>query len=157
MASQKSPGQVSKPHISSIYDRDYYLWIETTAKQLQERKFLEIDIDNLAEEIESIGRSEKCALKSNLVVVLMHLLKWQYQPSVRSNSWKSSIREHRRRLRDALQDSPSLKPYLIEVFGECYQDSREQAADETDLPLAIFPVISPFSPDQTLSPEYLPE
>jgi Domain of unknown function DUF29 len=157
MASQKSPGQISKPHISTIYDRDYYLWIETTAKQLQERKFLEIDIDNLVEEIESMGRSEKSALRSNLVVVLMHLLKWQYQPSMRSNSWKGSIREHRRRLRDSLQDSPSLKPYLIEVFGECYQDAREQAADETGLPLASFPVIPVLSSNETLNPDFLPE
>ena len=157
MASQKSPGQISKPHISTIYDEDYYLWIETTAKQLQERKFLEIDIDNLVEEIESMGRSEKSALKSNLVVVLMHLLKWKYQSSMRSNSWKSSIREHRRRLRDALQDSPSLKPYLIEIFGECYQDAREQAADETGLPLESFPVIPLLSSNEALNPDFLPE
>jgi Domain of unknown function DUF29 len=157
MASQKSTGQISKPNISTIYDKDYYLWIETTAKQLQERKFLEIDIDNLVEEIESMGRSEKSALKSNLVVVLIHLLKWQYQSSLRSNSWKSSIREHRRRLRDALQDSPSLKPYLIEVFGECYQDAREQAADETGLPLESFPVIPLLSSNETLNSDFLPE
>jgi Domain of unknown function DUF29 len=157
MASQISTGQISQPQISTIYDEDYYLWIETTAKQLHERKFLEIDIDNLVEEIESMGRSEKSALKSNLVVVLMHLLKWQYQSSMRSNSWKSSIREHRRRLRDALQDSPSLKPYLIEVFGECYQDAREQAADETGLPLESFPAIPSLSSNETLNPDFLPE
>mgnify|MGYP003445974376 CR=1 FL=1 len=157
MASQKPPGQISKPNISTIYDEDYYLWIETTAKQLQERKFLEIDIDNLVEEIESMGRSEKSALKSNLVVVLIHLLKWQYQSSMRSNSWKSSIREHRRRLREALQDSPSLNPYLLEVFGECYQDAREQASDETGLPLESFPVIPLLSSNEALNPDFLPE
>jgi Domain of unknown function DUF29 len=157
MAGQISTGQISKPNISTVYAQDYMLWIETTAKQLQERKFLEIDIDNLVEEIESMGKSEKSALKSNLVVVLMHLLKWQYQSSMRSNSWKGSIREHRRRLRAALQDSPSLKPYLIEFFDECYQDAREQAADETGLLLEIFPVIPLWSPEETLNPEFLPE
>ena len=71
------------------------------------------------------------------------------------NSWKSSIREHRRRLRDDFKVSPSLKRYFEEVFDECYQDGREQAADETGLPLNI-PTKSPFTPDETLDPEYLP-
>ena len=87
---------------------------------LREHQLSELDIPHLIEEIEDMERSEKRAVESNLVVILMHLLKYQYQPQKRSNSWKGSIREHRRRLRKLLEDSPSLKPYFQAVFHECY-------------------------------------
>ena len=141
---------------NNLYERDYYLWLSQTAQLISEGKFDEIDTVNLIEEIEDMGRSEKKAVKSNLIVVLLHLLKYKYQPSKRTNSWKSSIREHRRRLRDDFCVSPSLKRYFEEVFAECYQDGREQAADETGLPLDTFPPLSPFTPDQVLDPNYLP-
>jgi len=140
----------------SLYDRDFMLWVETTAQLLKEQKFTELDLENLIEEIESMGKSEKSAVRSNLTVVLMHLLKWKFQPDKRTNSWKASIREHRRRLRDDFQTSPSLKPYFIEVFTKCYEDSREQAADETGLDLSTFPVESAFTPEQALDPDFLP-
>lgn len=135
----------STTNTDNLYDRDYYLWLQHTAKLISEGKFHELDTANLIEEIEDMGRSEKKAVKSNLIVVLLHLLKYKYQPEKRSNSWKASIREHRRRLRDDFCLSPSLKPYFEEVFDECYQDAREQAADETGLPLATFPPLSPFT------------
>ena len=84
---------------SNLYHEDFYLWIKTTAKQLKDGNCAEIDLDNLIEEIESMGRSEKRALKSNLLVVLMHLLKYKYQPEKRTNSWLSTIFEHIRRLK----------------------------------------------------------
>lgn len=141
----------------NLYERDYYLWLLHTAKLIREEKFSEVDAANLIEEIEDMGRSEKRALKSNLIVLLLHLLKYKYQPQKITNSWKSSIREHRRRLRDDFQTSPSLKQYMTEVFDQCYQDSREQAADETGLPLDNFPPSSPFTPSEVLNPDYLPE
>ncbi len=142
---------------SNLYEKDFYLWIKTTAKQLKDGNFAEIDLDNLIEEIESMGRSEKRALKSNLLVVLMHLLKYKYQPEKRTNSWLSTIFEHRRRLKEDLTESPSLKKYLSEVFNECYQDARKQAALETGLSLDTFPVNSPITTDQSLNQDYLPE
>jgi hypothetical protein len=141
---------------ANLYDRDYYLWLSHTARLISEGKLAEVDTVNLIEEIEDMGRSEKRAVESNLVVVLLHLLKYKYQPEKRTNSWKSSIREHRRRLRKAFSASPSLKSYCEVVFDECYQDAREQAADETELPLNTFPLESPFSLDETLNPNYLP-
>lgn len=141
---------------ANLYERDYYLWLSHTAQLIKEGRFLELDAANLTEEIEDMGRSEKRAIKSNLVVVLLHLLKYKYQPEKRSNSWKSSIREHRRRLRNDFKISPSLKRYFEEVFGECYQDGREQAADETGLPLDTFPEKSPFTPTEVLNSDYLP-
>ncbi|MDF5716065.1 MAG: DUF29 domain-containing protein [Rhizonema sp. NSF051] len=141
---------------SPLYDQDFYLWIETTAKQLKEGRFSEVDLENLIEEIECMGRSEKQALESNLVVLLMHLLKYKYQQEKCSNSWKCSIREHRRRLTRAFKDSPSLKPYFQEVLPQCYQDAIKQASDETGLSLDTFPVDSPFNADECLNEDFLP-
>ena len=142
---------------SYLYDQDFYLWIETTAKQLKEARFSEVDLENLIEEIECMGRSEKKAIKSNLIVVLIHLLKYKYQPEKRSPSWKGLIREHRRRLREAFVDSPSLKPYFQEVLLQCYQDARKQASDETGLSLDTFPLDSLFSVDECLNEDFLPD
>ncbi|MFM2063375.1 MAG: hypothetical protein RLZZ507_3045 [Cyanobacteriota bacterium] len=141
---------------SNLYEQDFYLWIETTAKQLKAGKFAEIDLENLIEEIESMGRNEKHALESNLVILLMHLLKYKYQPEKRTNSWKATIREHRRRLTRSFKESPSLKTYFQEVFMECYQDARQQASDETGLLLDMFPVESPFNTDECLNQDFLP-
>jgi Domain of unknown function DUF29 len=141
----------------NLYEQDFYLWIETTAKQLKAGKFAEIDLENLIEEIESMGRSEKHALESHLVILLMHLLKYKYQPEKITNSWKSTIREHRWRLTRSFKDSPSLKTYFQEVFIECYQDARKLASDETGLELDIFPVESPFNTDECLNSDFLPE
>lgn len=142
---------------SILYEQDYYLWLEKTATLLRDGKLSELDIPNLIEEIEDMGRSQKDALESNLRVIFMHLLKYKYQPSMRSNSWLGSIREHRIRLNKAFKNSPSLKRYFAEVFGECYQDARGIAADETGLPIDIFPASSPFTPEETLNVDYLPE
>ena len=141
----------------NLYERDYYLWLSHTAQLISEGKFSEVDTANLIEEIADMGRSEQRAIESNLVVVLLHLLKYKYQPQKRSNSWKASIREHRRRLRKAFRVSPSLKRYFEEVFDECYQDGRELAADETGLPLDAFPPKSPFTPSEVLNSDYLPQ
>jgi len=142
--------------LAHIYDRDFNLWIATTAELLREGRLAELDVANLLEEIETMGRSEKSTLKSNLVVVLWHLLKWKYQPEKRSTSWELSIAEHRRRLRDAFQDSPSLKRYFNECFDQCYQDARSQAKIETKLAIATFPETSPFTTEQCLDQDFLP-
>lgn len=147
----------SETSILNLYDRDYYVWTKETAKLLQQRRFAELDGKNLLLEIEEIGKREKKAVESNLVVVLLHLLKYKYQPEKRSGSWEGSIREHRRRLNRELEDSPSLKPYLESVFDKCYQSAREQAQAETKLPLEIFPISSPFTPEESLDAEFLPE
>ncbi|CAC5344886.1 MULTISPECIES: DUF29 domain-containing protein [Planktothrix] len=155
MVSSKHP-QLKSTENLSLYEQDFYLWIENTVNQLKTGQLLEVDLGNLIEEIESMGRSEKQALESNLIIVLLHLLKYKYQPDKRSNSWLSSIYEHRRRLRKALKSSPSLKPYYTEVFEECYQDARQEAALETGLTLEVFPVVCPFTPEATLDSEFLP-
>jgi hypothetical protein len=132
-------------------------WAETTAEHLRQQHYDQVDWANLIEEIEDMSRRERKSLKANLIVVLLHLLKWQYQPDYRSGSWRGSIREHRRRINDDLQDSPSLVPYLQTIFAECYASARNQAADETGLPLETFPILCPYTAEQTLNAEYLPD
>lgn len=142
--------------LKNLYDVDFYMWILATADLLKNSNFSEVDLEHLIEEIESMGRSERQALKSNLRVLLMHLLKWKYQPAKRSTSWLSTINEHRDRLEDTIKDSPSLKPYLAEIFVECYAKARKSASIETELPLITFPTESPFNVEETLNPDYLP-
>jgi hypothetical protein len=89
-------------------------------------------------------------------LVLMHLLKYKYQPEKRSNSWRYTILKHRDRLETSLEDSPSLKAYFLEVFDKWYQKARKKAATETGLPINRFPSQSPFTPKETLDPDYLP-
>lgn len=141
----------------NLYDADFVRWIETTVDHLRNQNYTSVDWANLIEEIEDMSRRERKSLKSNLIVTLLHLLKWQYQPKNRSGRWKGSIREHRRRIADDLKDSPSLSPYLQEIFTECYANAREQAADETGLPLEQFPLTSPYTLGQVLNSDYLPD
>jgi Domain of unknown function DUF29 len=140
-----------------LYEQDYCLWLENTAQLLKERLLEQVDFDNLIEEIEAMGRSQKSAFKSNLKILLMHLLKWKYQQNKRSNSWRSTIREHRQRIRDDFADSPSLKRYFAEIFAETYKDSRELTSDETGLKLEIFPMNCPLTDEQILDTNYLPD
>ncbi|WP_373693731.1 DUF29 domain-containing protein, partial [Limnofasciculus baicalensis] len=141
----------------SLYETDFICWVETTLAQLRAQDYGNVDWQNLFEEIEDMSKRERKSLKSNLVVLLLYLLKWQYQPESRSGSWRGAIREHRRRINDDLKDSPSLKPYLKEIFYECYQNARQQAADETGLLLKTFPIDSLYTEEQVLDTSFLPE
>jgi Domain of unknown function DUF29 len=142
---------------TALYETDFVCWSETTAQHLRNKNYNQVDWENLIEEIEDMSRRARKALKSNLIVVLLHLLKWQYQSEMQSGSWRGSIREHRRRLNDDLQDSPSLVSYLQEVLTVCYDNARAQAADETGLAIDAFPVDFPYTIEQILSPEFLPD
>jgi hypothetical protein len=143
--------------LSALYEQDYYLWLEATAQLLRTGQLAALDAVNLLEEIEDMGRSEKRAVYSNLKILLMHLLKYRYQPENRSNSWLATIVEHRQRLKKAFNESPSLQLYYVEMLHECYQDARELAAAETGLAMAEFPSEPPFTSEQILNPEFLPD
>jgi hypothetical protein len=147
--------QLPQNGTKTLYEQDFYLWIKTTAKLLCERKLDQIDYENLIEEIESMGRSEKRELKNRLIVLLTHLLKWKYQVDKRSESWTNTIKEQRRQINFLLEDSPSLKPYYLEIFDKCYSFARSDAAEETKLSINTFPQNSPFTPEKTLDPDYL--
>jgi len=142
---------------ADIYNRDYCLWIDSMMQLLREGKFSEIDIPNLLEELDDMSGSQKDALESNLEVILMHLLKYCFQPQLRSRSWLLTIFEHRNRLKKAFKRSPSLQRYYQEIFLECYQTARKMASIETGLPISDFPETIPFTPEQALDIDYLPD
>ncbi|WP_107670378.1 DUF29 domain-containing protein [Cyanothece sp. BG0011] len=148
---------VTQINSSTLYDTDFNLWIEATVKQLKSGDFNEIDLDNLIEEIEAMGRSEKRELKSRLAILIMHLLKWKYQGIKRSNSWLNTIREQRLQLSLLLQDSPSLKPLLEQEFEQWYNYAKKEAAKETKLSLNTFPESCPFTIEMVLDSDFLPE
>ncbi|NEO70235.1 DUF29 domain-containing protein [Moorena sp. SIO3H5] len=156
----------------NLYERDFYLWTEATAQQLREGEFTQVDVANLIEEVESIGQGEKRELKSRLIVLLMHLLKWMYQPGKRSDSWINTISEQRIALEELLEDSPSLRcdpraiyspigkrtvAFLPEVFEQCYQKARIKAAQETGIKLSIFPSQCSFAQEEVLEAGFFPE
>ncbi|MBF2049271.1 DUF29 domain-containing protein [Leptolyngbya sp. NK1-12] len=139
-----------------LYEQDYYRWLTETAAALADGRFSELDVLNLVDELESMGKSQKRAIESYLNVLLLHLLKWKYQSNHRSGSWKSSIRNSRRAIQKRIAESPSLRTYPKTVFLECYAVARENAADETELPLEVFPELPPFTFEQVLDETFLP-
>ncbi|HEY9703654.1 MAG TPA: DUF29 domain-containing protein [Allocoleopsis sp.] len=149
--------QLQSHSLKTLYDTDFHLWLESHINLLKNGKLHQLDLENLIEELESMGKNNKNSLKSNLVILLMHLLKYKYQKDKRSNSWKFTIREHRHRLQDSFTDSPSLRRYFNEVFNQSYQRSRQYASDETELPLITFPLECPFTQSQVLDEDFLPE
>jgi hypothetical protein len=153
MLANQTPTSISH---RELYEQDFCLWVEQAVKLLSENRLSELDRENLIEEIGDMGRSEKLSLESNLEVVLMHLLKYQYQPEKRTNSWRYTIIEHRQRIHKAFRNSPSLKRHFVEEFDNCYIAARELAATETGLDIQLFPPESPFTPDQVLDKTYLP-
>jgi hypothetical protein len=134
----------TQPTNQTLYDQDYYLWLKTTINQLRTGQFSAVDLENLLEELEAMGRSEKRAIKSLLLKLLVHLLKLKYWDNERERNqghWKGEIRTFRIQIKDELKDSPSLKAYILEIFDECYQDARKEASDRSQLPLETFPII----------------
>src|SRR4029077_12450499 len=106
---------------NSLYDRDFYAWANEQAALLRAGRLAEADLENIAEEIESMGRSERRELINRLTVLLLHLLKWQFQPGLRGNSWRLSIEEQRYRLEDHLNDNPSLKAQITLAIRDAYR------------------------------------
>jgi hypothetical protein len=143
--------------LTVLYESDFNLWIEATAQLLREGRLTELDVANLIAEVESMSNSDKRALSSDLVVVLLHLLKWQYQPNKRTRSWEKTIAEHRRRIDECFESSPSLRNYFQQIFDKCYQNARKQAKIETGLSLKCFPGVCPFTVEQVLNEDFLPE
>ena len=140
----------------ATYETDFYLWTQQQADLLRQGALSALDIENLAEEVEDMGKSNRLALESYVSTVLMHLLKWQYQPQRRGTSWKLSIRNGRRQIEKRLKNSPSLKPQLSIILAEEYPPARENAADETGLPLTTFPDVCPFTVEHITS-DYWPD
>lgn len=122
----------------SLYDRDIYLWLETTIDQLRSQDFQSLDLLNLIEELEVLAGRDRAEIESRLGVLLTHLLKRLYVNSpYDSRGWEITIREQRRQLRIALQQSPSLKRFFVECFDRAWQDALSEVRE--DYPQIVFP------------------
>ncbi len=136
----------------TLYERDFYLWIQETTELLKTRQLNQLDYENLIDEVESLGFTERANLRDNLRTLLRSLLKWKYLPPQDSNNWSSTALESCFQLQDILEVSPSLNAYFDEVLEETYQIARKLASIETDSD--IFPMTIPFKKEEILNDDY---
>ena len=142
---------------NTLHDRDFYAWANEQAALLRAGKLSEADIEHIAEEIESMGKTEKRELISRLEVLLMHLLKWQFQSDRRGKSWINTIRVQRNRLNLHLADNPSLKPLLPAAIQAAYENAKIEASAETDLDETVFPEACTWLFEQIMDPAFWPD
>lgn len=133
------------------YESDFYAWTQEQAELLRSGRFDELDAQNILEEIESMGRSAENELESRLQVLLMHLLKWEYQSSRRGKSWQLTIEEQRRKIDRRLSKSPSLKHKLADIVEDAYGDAVIAAERETGLERSVFPTVCPWTIEEVLN------
>ena len=132
-----------------LYDRDETAWLEAMAALAAERRYAEMDFRNLSEYLTDMARRDKREVFSRLVVLLAHLLKREHQPDRRGGTWRGTIREQRRELRQLLE-SGTLRNHALAVFADAYAEARRQAADEAELDVATFPAESPWGLDEAV-------
>jgi hypothetical protein len=147
----------TKPPKNELYETDFYAWTREQARLLRERRWADLDLENLVDEVASVGGSEKREIRSRMEVLLAHLLKWKYQPGRRGPSWRKTIREQRRQLAAIVEDSPSLESYLKDQALKSYGGATLVASDDTGIAVGLFPEECPFTPEQVLDLEFLPE
>ncbi len=141
----------------SLYDRDFYAWTQEQGEFLRSKNWAKVDLENVIEEIESLGRQERRELVNRLGVLIEHLLKWQLQSDRRSNSWLATIREQRIQINLLVQENPSLKSYLEQALATAYDLGVILAVKETGLPFSYFPDRSPYTFEQILAAMFLPD
>ena len=142
--------------MGTAYETDVVAWATEQAALLRSGQVSAIDVEHLAEEIDAMSAKEKRELRNRLAVLLQHLLKWQFQPTRRSDSWTTTMFEQRLNIKDILEDSPSLAGILEERFGSAYALAMRQAAKETDISLALFPKDCPYTLAETMDDDWLP-
>lgn len=148
--------QLDAKAVAALYDTDLYAWANINAELLRQGKYEQIDVGHLIEEIEDMVKSEFRAMESHLQNVLMHLLKWQFQPMLQSGNWRASIDNARVALQKLLRDNPSFKPKLGQTMVDEYPYARKNASYETGLALTTFPFACPYAMEQVLAEDWLP-
>jgi len=138
------------------YEEDLAAWAGDQARVLRRRLVTQLDWDNLAEEIESVGGRERHELRSRLRVLIIHLLKWEFQLENRSHGWQSTIGEQRIHIAGVIEDSPSLKGHPADILQDCYRWARSRAALEANLSLETFPEDVPYSIEKVLDYGFMP-
>ncbi len=141
---------------TELYEYDFNEWLLQQINLLKQGKIAELDTDHLIAELEDMGKSNLRELESRLIILIAHLLKWQFQPEQQSSSWRGSIREQRAKLLHLFKHVPSLKRHVPEVIPIAYPDALEIALDETGLSPTIFPTICPYSTEQLLDKTFYP-
>jgi hypothetical protein len=139
-----------------LYSDDYHAWINAQAALLRAGRLTDLDAAQLAEELEAMGRRERNELVSRLIILLAHLLKWQYQPAHRSSGWRGSVVEQRVQIDRELRLSPSLKPFLPEAVSQAYPDALRIATQETGLDRETFPADCPYATADLLDEGFWP-
>lgn len=139
------------------YEEDFYGWVSASIMLLKQKRFDEMDIDHLIEELEDMGNNKKHALVSRLAQLIFHLLKWQHQPDFRGRSWEASIQEQRRKVKQLLLENQSLKHLLARFLVDAYVDSILLIKKETPIDLKLFPQECPYTFDQITNDEFYPE
>ncbi|BBD62011.1 hypothetical protein NIES2109_48480 [Nostoc sp. HK-01] len=124
---------------TNLYETDFYAWSQQQANLLRHQQWHQLDLPNLIEEIESLGIKERQELRNRLSILIGHFLKWEYQPIKRSRSWLATIRIQRRAILKLLEENPSLQSYLEIAIQEAYENARDLASGETNLPISTFP------------------
>ncbi|WP_375329307.1 DUF29 domain-containing protein [Microcystis sp. BLCC-F210] len=145
---------------NDLYEKDYYLWLEKTISLLENHQFSDLDLENLIEEISSMGKSEKRSLESYLTRLLEHLLKlvyWQSELEYNQRGWKNEIRNFRLRIQQIIEDSPSLKPYVSEIFSSCYQNARKLFLDLSGMAENLVGLAPICTIEQALNEDWFPE
>ena len=142
---------------NDLYEIDFHEWTRQQAKLLRERRWDDLDLENLIEEVQSVGIRDKREIASRLLVLLAHLLKWRFQPGARGTSWVGTIREQRSRIARVIADSPSLQIYPASVFVDEYEGARLLASNETGIAYDLFPETCPFTIEQVLDANFWPE
>lgn len=143
--------------MNAIYDQDFHAWTQEQAAALRAGRFTELDIEHLAEELDSLGARERRELTHRLAVLLAHLLKWQHQPERRGNSWRLTVEVQRLDLQDLLSQNPSLRPQLPSRIQDAYRKAVLLAAQETGIPKGRFPAECPYTGEQVMDGEFWPE
>jgi hypothetical protein len=140
----------------NLYQQDFFAWTKQQINYLQNQQWNQLDLVNLIEEIETLGKQQRQELRNRLSILIGHLLKWEYQPQKRSHSWLATLRVQRIDIQELIDDNPSLKPYLEEALNQAYLKGLLLAVSETNLPDRTFPKNCPYSLTEILSDRFYP-
>lgn len=140
----------------ALYDHDFYAWSHKQAGLIRDRRLAEMDADNVAEEIECLAKREKRELTSRLQLLIVLLLKWQFQPGLRSENYRSLVKLQRMEVAARLNDSPSLGEQLADLVAGAYPFSHRIIAIDTGFDIETFPKICPYTCGQIVAEDFLP-
>jgi hypothetical protein len=157
MAVKEQRAELSNVSPDAGYDADFFQWTQSTAEMIRQGRLAEVDLEHVAEEIEDMGKRDRREVRSRLIVLVMHLLKWELQLELRTPSWRSTIREQRMQIQLIIQDSPSLRRLPSDELVTTYEHAVERAIAETGLGANQFPSSCPYSAEQILASDFVPE